>query len=153
MLTIPRWASCIIMKLPEKIHGRNKIRDGAIVLYFKRDSWDFIQLCIKFRLTEMRIRQILAKNHAFIKRDKEWEKELRINRLKRRFTDTGRRSFLVIEQKDELAISAELRKEIEGENKIISTGDQKIIIVYPPSHKQEELNADRTERISSSLLT
>lgn len=141
------------MKLPEKIKGRNRIRDAAIVLYFKRDSWDFPQLCIRFNLMELRIRQILAKNNGYIKRNKEWEKELRINRLKRRFKDTGRVSFFMSEQKDELAIIKELRSEIEGENKIITTGDSKIVIIYPPTHKQESVDADRTKRISSEVST
>ncbi len=137
------------MKLPEKIKGRNRIRDGAIVLYFKRDSMDFPDLCIRFKLTEMRIRQILAKNNGFIKRDKEWEKELRINRLKRRFRDTGRRTFFAIEQKDEISVINEIRKEIEGDTKVISTGDSKIIIVYPNAKQSIE---NIPERISSEVL-
>ena len=135
------------MKLPEKIKGRNKIRDGAIVLYFKREGSDFLELTEMFKLTERRIRQILAKNNAFIKRDKEWEKEKRINLLNRRLKTANPTS------KDELEILSELRKEIEGDESGQKSRDSKIIIIYPPSTKQiEELNADRTQRIPSSVL-
>ena len=103
------------MKLPQKIYGKNKIRDGAIVLYFKRDGIDFDELAKMFNLTQMRIHQILAKNHAFVKRDKEWEKEKRINRLVRRL------KTVKPSEKDELDILAELRKEIEGDKSVSTT--------------------------------
>ena len=132
------------MKLPEKIKGRNRIRDGAIVLYFKREGIDFCDLAKMFSLTQMRIHQILAKNHAFIKRDKEWEKEKRINRLARRLKTVDPTS------KDELDIMAEMRKEIEGDGKL-SDGKgltEKIIIErYAPDPAHES----KIETISRPL--
>jgi len=125
------------MKLPEKIKGIHKVRDGAIVLYFKRDNLDFDELGEKFKLTERRIRQILAKNHAFIKRDKQWEKEKRILRLAKRLKDA------TPTKKDELDILAELRKEIEGDGiKIKQVGTEKhlhITNVNFENMQQEEL--------------
>jgi hypothetical protein len=110
------------MKLPEKIKGRNKVRDGAIVLLFKIDGWDFPQLCKRFALTEMRIRQILMANHAFIPRNKEWEKELRINRLKRWLRESPKTT------RDPVEIQELLRREIEGE-KTDNLSIQNIVIV------------------------
>lgn len=97
------------MKLPEKIKGKNKIRDAAIVNDFKFFDLDFLELSEKYKLTERRIQQILATNHAFIKRDKDWEKEKRINRLQRRLKTAKPTT------KDELEILAEIRKELEGD--------------------------------------
>lgn len=128
------------MKLPEKIKGRNRIRDGAMVLYFKRDELDFIDLAKKFELTEMRIRQILAKNHAFIKVDKEWEKEKRINRLRRRLKETGAREDFIYEIKDEIALQAELRKEINDGEESSSRIETKVIIIRDTNGNQ---NTDR----------
>jgi hypothetical protein len=99
------------MKLPEKIKGRNRIRDGAIVLLFKRDDIDFPSLAEKFNLTERRIMQILATNHAFVKRDKEWEKEKRINVLKRLLE----KHPSLIAKKSTIDILEQIRKEIDGD--------------------------------------
>jgi len=102
------------MLLPEKIKGCHKIRDGAIVLFFKRDSLDFFELAEKFKLTERRIRQILETNHAFIKRDKVWEKEKRINRIERLIKEKGNTTT-----KDVVDLLVELRKEIEGDAPLV----------------------------------
>ena len=131
------------MKLPEKIKGRNRIRDGAIVLYFKRDTMDYYELSEKFKLGERRILQILSKNHAFIKVDKDWEKEKRINRLQRWI------KYAPKPEANALTLQQELRREIEGEEGGQKSGDSKIVIIYPPGFKKEELNESRTERISS----
>lgn len=104
------------MKLPEKIKGRNRIRDGAIVLLFKRDNLDFSELSEKFNLTERRIMQILSTNHAFIRRDPEWEKEKRINRLNRWLKKDGK---LRDSNKDPVEIQDFIRKEIEGDKPLI----------------------------------
>jgi len=74
---------------------------------------DYPQLSEMFKLTERRILQILATNHAFIKRDKEWEKEKRINRLHRWLKKDGK---LRDSNKDPLEIQEQIRKEIEGDN-------------------------------------
>lgn len=133
------------MKLPEKIKGRNRIRDFAIVLAFKKDNLDFPQIADRFNLSERHIVRILSKNHAIVKRDKEWEKEKRINRLGRILKQAKPTS------KDEIDIMAEMRKEIEGDTKIITNGDTKIVIIYPQN--QKELDEDRAKRISSVLST
>ena len=125
------------MKLPEKIKGRNRIRDGAIVLYFKRDAISYCQLAEMFKLTERRILQILSKNHAFIKRDKEWEKEKRINRLAERLRTSPPT------RKDELDILGELRKEIDGDTKIIQGGESKVVVIYPKEYKRPEQDQRR----------
>lgn len=120
------------MKLPEKIKGRNRVRDCAIVLHFKCYGLSYCQLAENFKLTERRILQILSVNHAFIKRDKEWEKEKRINRLTQRLNDSPPT------KRDELDILAELRKEIDGDAKIIQGGESKVVIIYPPDYKKKE---------------
>lgn len=99
------------MKLPDKIKGRNRIRDAAIVLEFKRTRPTYDILAKKFNLTEMRISQILRTNHAFIPIDKEWEKEKRITKLERWLDDPKNKDT----RKDPVDILEQLRKEIEGD--------------------------------------
>jgi hypothetical protein len=97
------------MKLPEKIKGRNKIRDAKIVVGYKKEGLHYSELAEKFKLTERRILQILSTNHSFIKRDKEWEKEKRIallNQWVKKNPET---------KKDTAEILELLRKEIEGD--------------------------------------
>ena len=115
------------MKLPEKIKGRNRIRDAAIVAAFKIENLSYPEISAKFKLTERRILQILTVNHTFLKRDKEWEKEKRINRLTQRLKTVRPTS------RDELDIMAELRKEIEGDDEKMGrgNGDTRIFIIRP----------------------
>jgi hypothetical protein len=67
------------------------------------------EIAEKKNLTERRIQQILRTNHAFVPRDKEWEKSQRIWRLKREISQTGK------SKKDVVDLLAQLRLEIEGE--------------------------------------
>lgn len=120
------------MKLPEKIKGRNRIRDGAIVLFFKRDHLDFPELANIFKLSERHIVRILSRNHAFIKRDKEWEKEKRIARLNRWLKNKP------VTLKDPVEIQSELRKEIEGDGESSKSSTNKIVIVYPTLNNKQE---------------
>lgn len=135
------------MKIPEKIKGRNRVRDGAIVVCFKRKNMDFPEIAEKFGLTERRIQQILSTNHAFVKRDKEWEREKRINILNR-----------LIEKKKESTTKdiAELlefqRKEIDGdEENRKSSNETKVIIIRDTIQKEANGNTDRERQISGSV--
>lgn len=110
------------MKLPEKITGRNRIRDAAIVLSWKEGELSTKQLSEKFKLTERRIDQILRTNHAFVPVDKVWEKKKRIIRLKR-YLDKCTES-----RKDPVDILEQIRKELEGENVLLSGDALKPVI-------------------------
>lgn len=112
------------MKLPKEIIGRNKIRDAAIVLAFKREGLEYLQIAERFKLTERRILQILSLNHAFIKRDKEWEKEKRISRLEKWIKNSPKT------QKDPVDLQSELRKEIEGDKPNVSITNTVSNITY-----------------------
>lgn len=131
------------MKLPEKIKGKNKIRDGAIVLYFKRDGIDYHELAVKFKLTERRILQILAKNHAFVKIDKEWEKDKRINRLRRRLKEMGEKTFPLSTQSDELNVIGELRNEINGDEKNQRSSETRVIIIRDNGNQDQDRSVSR----------
>lgn len=110
------------MKLPEKIIGRNRIRDGQIVVCWKKQDMSTDEIATKFKLSQRRIEQILRVNHAFIKIDKEWEKDKRIHWLKNQLSkkkDTTR---------DAMDIQDALRKEIEGDGEQ-SQRETKVIII------------------------
>jgi hypothetical protein len=102
------------MKLPEKIKGKHKCRDGAMVILFKKYKQDFPKIAERYGVTERRVRQIVSLNHAFQKRDLEWEKEIRINRLERWITNNPET------KKDTADIQEQLRKELEGDKPLIN---------------------------------
>ncbi len=100
------------MKLPEKIKGKNRIRDAAICSSWSEDLLTFPELVEIYKLTERRIRQILVTNHAFISIDKEWEKKKRIHTIKLSIKKSKESS------KDRADLLEQLRKEIEGDSKV-----------------------------------
>lgn len=130
------------MKLPEKIKGRNRIRDGAIVLYFKRENLDFPDLAEMFNLTERRILQILTTNHAYIKRDKEWEKQRRINIINRLVAKNKDKT-----NKDIIDLLAELRKELEGDKGVTIDLSKNYVQIYRPEEYSPE-EVDREARVT-----
>lgn len=101
------------MKLPEKIIGRNRVRDASIIYLWDTEDLTPLQLSEKFKLTQRRIQQILRTNHAFVPIDKAWEKKKRIAILK---------SFIKnkpTSQKDVADLLEQLRGEIEGKDTLI----------------------------------
>ena len=135
------------MKLPTNIKGRNKIRDAAIVLEFKRSRKTFEELSKMFKLTEMRISQILRTNHAFIKNDKEWEKEKRIARLERWLNDQKNKDT----RKDPIEIQEALRKEFEGDDRSSTVGETKIIIIRASENNSNGRVEVNPQSISRSI--
>jgi hypothetical protein len=112
------------MKIPEKIIGRNKIRDAAICNMFEElnesESLEnetlgmiYSRISEKFNLTERQIFRILRTNHAVFPIDRDWEKKKRINRLKREIAKKP------VSQKDVADLMEQLRKEIDGERPLI----------------------------------
>ena len=131
------------MKLPEKIKGKNRIRDGAIVLYFKRDHMDYSQIAEKFKLTERRILQILSTNHAFIKRDKEWEKEKRINILNRLITKRKEET-----NRDIVDLLEAQRKEIDGDSQDKGTSRETKVVIIRESNANQDQSGQLSRQIS-----
>jgi hypothetical protein len=125
------------MKLPEKIKGRNRIRDGAIVLFFKRDDLSPQELAERFKLTERRIYKILETNHVFIQRNKEWEKEKRIARLSRWLKANP------VSKRDPLEIQEQLRKEIEGDKPLIDQSVHNNSVTYVWEDSKDKIQPPR----------
>lgn len=135
------------MKLPEKIIGRNRLRDAGIVLYFKRDALTYEELAEKFGLTERRIMQILSKNHAFVKVDKEWERQKRIARIKRRIKELEPEP---LKNKDELDVIRELREELEEKDNTKSSSETRVIIIrdsapLQPTEGRKQILDEKTD--------
>jgi hypothetical protein len=81
------------MKLPAKIFGQNKIRDGWLCLMYSRDfDYPEIKAAVDKRaerlgiatLVERTIRDKVYKNRGNVKIDKEWEKVQQFKRVQRR---------------------------------------------------------------------
>jgi len=78
------------MKLPEEILGQNKVRDAAIIkLYSEGYSCSEIKELRKLNLSVRRIEQIVYKNRAFVKINREFEEVQQINRIKRHLRKAG----------------------------------------------------------------
>lgn len=131
------------MKLPEKIIGKNKIRDAAIVVEYKKNRTAYKKIAEMFNLTERRILQILSTNHAFIKIDKEWEREKRIARLDRWLNDPKNSDT----RKDPLEVQQELRKEIEGDKPLVDNSQHFTQLIYV---RQDPNSANR---LSSAVIS
>ena len=110
------------MIIPEKIIGRNKIRDAAICVNWERliedKNYPTIEsiktaLSLKFKLSELRIFQIVRANHAYIPTDKKWEKTKRIHRLKLEIKQQEK------SKKDVADLLDQLRIEMEGEKSLV----------------------------------
>jgi len=80
------------MKLPEVI-GRNKVRDGKILLLYAQDSLPMSKIGSKFGITGSRIQQILYDNKHLLSINKTWEQIKQKNRIQshiNRKTDSKR---------------------------------------------------------------
>lgn len=119
------------MKLPEKIKGRNRIRDAAIVVAWSREDLSTNTIAEKFKLTQRRIEQILRANHAFVTIDKEWEKKKRLKIINRLIDKKKDESF-----KDVSDLLEQQRKEIEGDEPSSRTQETKVIIIRESNGNQ-----------------
>ena len=106
------------MILPKDIKSRHKIRDANIIRLYLRESKTHEELGKIFGLTECRIGQILSSNSHLLTYDLNYEKALRVNKLKRIIRKLPEE---VSEKKDVLDAQTELRKEIEGDIKSETT--------------------------------
>ena len=120
------------MKIPKEIKGRNKIRDAAICVDWEElmedENYPTINsikagLAIKFKLTELRIWQIVRLNHAYIPINKELERRKRIWELRRDIKSAGK------SKKDKADLLEQLRGEIEGINTLGNKGGLAIQII------------------------
>jgi hypothetical protein len=129
------------MKLPEKISGKNRIRDAAIMKCFLQENLTYKDIGIKFNLTASRIQQIVFENRGLISWDKNHEKALRINALKRLDQKNPNR----LGSKSTIDIQEQLRKEIEGDKPLVdqSTHYSQIIYVREDLKSVNPLSAPR----------
>ena len=103
------------MKIPKEIKGIHKIRDSAIVSLFLRENLTLNALGSRFNLTGSRIQQILYNNKQLISWDRNYEKAVRINALKR----MEKQYDSVLGKKSTIDILEQLRKEIEGDKPLV----------------------------------
>jgi hypothetical protein len=121
-----------IMKIPKAIKGRNKIRDAAICVDWEKAIEDKqyatkeeikTVLGLKYKLSELRIWQIVTSNHSYIPSDKALEKTKRIWELKLDIKNA------VKSKKDKADLLEQLRGEIEGINTLGNKGGLAIQII------------------------
>lgn len=105
------------MILPKEIKSsRHKIRDAQIVkLYI--DGLTENELSQRFEITQQRINQILYANRHLLLGDIKYEKAKRLHRLKR----IAKKLPDELKSKDIIDVQAEMRKELEGDDRISIT--------------------------------
>lgn len=131
------------MKIPKDVHGANKIRDSKILSLYLSGDWTYQELAERFKISTTRINQIIYRNRALLKIDREYEKIKRVNHLKRILKTKGD----VVVDKDAVDVLKELRTECDiNKHDSSSSGETKIIIIRAtePS-KQAEVNNGRVE--------
>lgn len=119
------------MKLPMEIVGRNKIRDAKILSLYTREAATMEEIAERFHISTTRVHQLIYRNKALAKIDKDFEKLKRLSKLKRLLRDHPS----TLGKKDTLDIIDQMRIETEG-NRVehlgqIDTGT-KVIIIHPP---------------------
>ena len=143
------------MIIPEKIIGRNKIRDAAICVEFeacledkKYLSLESVQRAVaeKFKLCERRILQIVRDNHAYIPIDRAWEKKKRINRLRVEIKQKEKSN------KDVADLLEQLRVEIEGDKPLVDNSIHNHFVVFrnPEALKEGSEGKAPISRLQSS---
>ena len=113
------------MILPKEVIGKNKIRDASIIKLFLQDNMTLKDIGLKFNLTASRIHQILYTHNHLISWDKNYEKAIRVNALKRLHDKHPN----AMGKKSTLDIIDHIRKEIEGDKPIIDQSVHKHITV------------------------
>jgi len=124
------------LKLPQKIDSRHKIRDAQIVRLFITQNLTLKEIGSRFNLTASRIQQILYKHHDLIDWDKQYEKGIRVNALKRmaeKYPDT-------LGKKSSIEIYEQIRKEIEGDKPLVDNSVHQQIIMFRNPEALKEAN-------------
>jgi len=131
------------MKLPDKIVGRNKLRDAKICALWADDLKTTEEIGEMFGVTNRRVNQILFANPDFLKVQVEWEKSKRVHWIKRaiKVADQSR--------KDPADLQLQLKHEIEGEKPIIHIGHNQFFenIISKPKLETNS-GTNRVEHVS-----
>lgn len=124
------------MKIPE-IHGRKKIRNGAICTAWARKGRSVPEIAKKFKLSEVRIYQILEANKTIINIDREWEKTKAIYRAQNEIDKSP------ITKRDKLDWEAHLQKLLDGGQPLVDNSQH--------THIKYEWNNDPDKILPSGL--
>jgi len=133
------------MKIPKDVHGIHKIRDSKLLSLYLSGDWTYQALAERFKISTTRVNQIIYKNRALLKIDREYEKIKRVNHLKRILKSKG---DLVVD-KDAVDILKELRTESDiHKSESSGSGETKIIIIRASG----ETSKPSTEEVSNGRV-
>jgi hypothetical protein len=117
------------------------MRDAKICILWSRDGHSMEEIGRMFNLSATRINTIIYKNHEFIKIDKIYEKNKRINHLRRLL----RKHPENLGTKTTLDILESLKTEVDGKEGTTHSGETKIIIIRPENKIEERIKSDGVE--------
>jgi hypothetical protein len=134
------------MKIPTEILGNNKIRDAAICRAWAVENLSCEEIAPKFNLTASRIQQIIYKNRALVKIDRDWENTKQIQRTLIRIRKAEVSKKDVHDWETLLDSKIESKRGDRGGN-----GGVQVIIVRPEKQAvqiQSETSGEHGRRIS-----
>lgn len=119
------------MKITE-ISGTNKIRDFKICYLWQEGKLTNQQIAEQFGISERCVARVVYKNRGVLKTDRNWEKAQRIKWLKQQLNKCGD------SRKDPLEIQEAIRKELEGENKLVDNSTKNYYTVIQNLHERSK---------------
>ena len=114
---------------------------------FLNENLTLKEIGSKFEMTASRIQQIIYENKHLIDWDRNYEKAIRINALKRMSKDYES----VLGKKSTIDIHEQLRKELEGDKPLLNMVIDKRTFVYLDAKAKEEVETGTNNRIASEL--
>lgn len=136
------------MQIPEKIKGRNKIRDAQILTLYV-DGVSQHQIGSRLGLSQRRVGQIIWRNIDLLESNKKYEKAKRLNILQRLLNKHPE----LIGTKSTLDILSQMKDEIEGKDapEPARVTDRVIIIRELPAQTTNRMEIDGDQDQSRSI--
>ena len=127
------------MILPTQIKTRHKIRDANILRLFLQENLTLNEIGSRFDLTGSRIQQILYDNKHLIDWNRNYEKAIRVNALKR----MHKKYESVLGKKSTIDILEQIRKEIEGDKALVDQSQHHTLILQIEKENDNEIKTTR----------
>lgn len=125
------------MKLPTAVKGYHKIRDSKICSLYATDMWTLDEVAEKFKISTTRVNQIIYKNRALLKIDRDYEKFKRVHTLRKLL----KKHPSNMGNKTTIDIVDSMRKEDEADagSSAVGRSDTRIIIIRADSNQSVEV--------------
>lgn len=117
---------------------KNKVRDLKMIKLYSTDAWSFDKIGARFGISGTRARQIIYRNAHLLQINRNFEKQQRINHLKKILKEKGNSC----DSKDAVDLLARLKDECEGRGtpEQSDKADTRVIIIREAAEPVESSN-------------